>query len=155
MPRFADGVSRHPPQHPRRVSPTTPVTVQCIMRERDDIRASEVTATGCFCLFVRKYTIHPRARVATTREYLNSITRKPDDAIVAAESPLTDAFHASMVDRDCLHANETMFFWHWIPKDKLKGLMHRLNVMEMPTANESVGQQSVVITPIRQIVEKL
>lgn len=115
----------------------TPVTEYRITGQRDEIAAIEVTATDWFRLLVRYGAIRPRARAATTRYAMKKITRNPNDTIAAAAaSGLIDASRASLVDHDCLHAKETMFFWRKILEDNLENLMHGLVVMVTPTMSE-------------------
>lgn len=66
------------------------VTVYRITAERDDVPASEVTATDRLRVLVGTEATHPQA-LSVTRKALNEIVREPDEAIAAAAGGLTDA----------------------------------------------------------------
>lgn len=116
----------------------TPVTVYCIMTQRDIMPTSEVPGTDWLRLFVRNEATQSPA-CAATRDALNGITRKPSETITAATRRLINAFRVQNMDRRRPHATKTMFFGRYIPEDELKNLIHRLCVMVAPTrANASV-----------------
>lgn len=61
----------------------TQVIVNRTSGERDEMPASEVTATGVLRLLLREEATRPQTRAAA-RTSLNLITRKPNETIAAA-----------------------------------------------------------------------
>lgn len=96
----------------------TLVMINRVTWERDDVPASEVTATYWLHAFVRTESTHAQARAATGDASIE-FSGEPIETIAAAACRLTIAFRASIMNRDFPHLSQTMLLLRYISKDKV------------------------------------
>lgn len=97
---------------------------------------------------------HQQARTATL-EALDSITRRPNETILAAALRLASACRASATGTDRPHASDKLLLWWYVSESRLKGLMRRLTVMVMPAGNEQADRESTATSRIQRVAEEL
>lgn len=98
--------------------PLTPMTVCHITGERDLVPAIEITTTDVLRLLMEEEPIHPQARAAT-RNALHDITRKLKETNAAAAMRLTNAFRASVVNRNRPHATKMLTYFGAISRKSI------------------------------------
>lgn len=123
--------------------PPTTVTVSRVTGGRDLVSPGEVTATDLLRSLVGEAATHPQAPPATQNAH-NEGTTKRNEAIAAVDTWLTDAFRASVVNRDRPHTTEMLFSWSYISEDDITELTQRLSNIHTPEANQRVGGKSIV-----------
>lgn len=141
MPKPIDQAGRHPPRHafPVFVLPSGDSIPRYGEAWRDTGFRSYCLRLGSFA-HTRGCTQHQAHKSA-----FNGIIRKPNKTISAAALRLTNVFHASVADRNRLHAFESFCFWQDVSEGELWNLMRPLGVMVTPMASDRVDRQSIAV----------
>lgn len=127
------------------------MTVYRITGEGDLVPAAEVTVKDLLRLLVEEEATHAQAPAAT-RNALLDITRKPQNTIAVAATWPTNAFRASVVNCNRLHAAEMSYFWRCISEDDLADFMWRLSKNMIPGTSQRVRDKSKEMFHVHQMI---